>query len=652
LLKILLARKTTIFRQLVFNLIVPVTLALGLFSYISYYFNKLKLEEYYSEQRKFIVDEIKSLIMFYDYSMAVHEESFSGRMQKMSEKMQAVIAASGRSPEKLDLYKLSTQIGMDTTTEFVYIIDTNCIIINTTFRKDYLLDFYKIDKHFKTFFDKMRTGGKFVADRFSYEINTGSIKKYSYLPTRDANYLIEMGFASQRAVELKSMLSKKVESISKQYSHIHNIHLVMAAEVKDHNIKKATHAKAFNKAMRLKKSIRISEGRGADKKFIDFIYLPIRQSSLFEGYMIVMESDDSLRLRLISDEIKKFIIIFICTLVPLFIIIMLRARNLTRPIIRLSKKAASISSGNLNERVEVEGRNEISTLSENFNSMVDKLQESYNTLEQKVIERTAQLHEQKVIIEEKNKEIVDSINYAQRIQQALLPNDSEFKMHFTDSFVLFKPKDIVSGDYYWIANTAHYIFYATADCTGHGVPGGFMSMLGTSFLNELVNEKQIYEPAEILNQLREKVMQALKQTGSVGENKDGMDLVLCRVNRNKTKLVYAAANNGFYLVRNGNISEYKPDKMPIGHYAEMKPFSQHVVTLEPGDRIYTFTDGYADQFGGPKGKKFKYSSLNKLILDYSTRSMGEQCQLLSTAYEQWKNGFEQTDDVCIIGVTM
>ncbi|MFI5203384.1 MAG: PP2C family protein-serine/threonine phosphatase [Flavobacteriales bacterium] len=253
-------------------------------------------------------------------------------------------------------------------------------------------------------------------------------------------------------------------------------------------------------------------------------------------------------------------------------------------------------------------------------------------------------------MQEKNKEIMDSINYAQRIQQALLPDEQEFRLHFPESFVLFKPKDVVSGDYFWITEKNGYIFYATADCTGHGVPGGFMSMLGSSFLNELVNEKEIMQPADILNALRERVMSALRQTGSVGENKDGMDIVLCRINKNKTELAYAAANNGFYLVRNGEMHEYKPDKMPIGYYTEMKPFNQHVVTLMKGDQVYTFTDGYADQFGGPKGKKFKYLALNKLILESSTKTMSEQWEVLSSSYEEWKGAFEQTDDVCLIGI--
>ncbi|MFI5203386.1 MAG: tetratricopeptide repeat protein [Flavobacteriales bacterium] len=273
----------------------------------------------------------------------------------------------------------------------------------------------------------------------------------------------------------------------------------------------------------------------------------------------------------------------------------------------------------------------------------------------RVEEQNTIIIRQKELVEEKQKEVMDSINYAQRIQQALLPQEEEFARRFTYSFILFKPKDIVSGDFYWITEKNGYIFYATADCTGHGVPGGFMSMLGTSFLNEIINEKNIIDPGKVLNILRERVIAALRQTGTVGENKDGMDIVLCRINKERTELVYAAANNGFYIFRNGEMLEQGADKMPIGYFSEMKPFTTRKVNITTGDVIYTFTDGFADQFGGPKGKKFKYGQLNKSLNEYSrvtTTASGLESvkSKLHHQFEQWKGDFEQTDDVCIIGV--
>lgn len=269
---------------------------------------------------------------------------------------------------------------------------------------------------------------------------------------------------------------------------------------------------------------------------------------------------------------------------------------------------------------------------------------------QENIKYAHQIEEQKEALAEKNQEITDSINYAKRIQSALIPSEKEFNSFFKDSFVYFKPKDIVSGDFYWISQKDNRIFYVTADCTGHGVPGGFMTMLGMSFLDQIINEKEIWEPAEVLNILRDRIISTLKQTGVSGESKDGMDIVLCCIDKEKSTLQYSAANNSLYLFRNNEFIEYKPDKQPCGFYHELKPFTSHEIKLLEGDCIFTFTDGFADQFGGPKGKKFKYKKLEDLIVSMQSKGFTEQRNELDAAFEGWRGSLEQIDDVCIIGV--
>lgn len=258
---------------------------------------------------------------------------------------------------------------------------------------------------------------------------------------------------------------------------------------------------------------------------------------------------------------------------------------------------------------------------------------------------------QNLEIESKNKDITDSINYASRIQSAILPSVEQFRTHFRNSFVHYRPKDIVSGDFYWVAETETHIFYATADCTGHGVPGGFMSMLGMALLNEVVIERKVTEPGRIMDMMRERIISSLKQKGISGENKDGMDMVLCRIDRKQTELCFAAANNSLWLLRNGEILEYKADKQPVGIGAsESKPFRQHSVALNSGDIIYTFTDGYADQFGGPKNKKYKYSQLKQYLIAISSDDMQVQDEKLQREFITWKGIAEQVDDVLLIGV--
>jgi serine phosphatase RsbU (regulator of sigma subunit) len=224
-------------------------------------------------------------------------------------------------------------------------------------------------------------------------------------------------------------------------------------------------------------------------------------------------------------------------------------------------------------------------------------------------------------------------------------------------FILYKPKDIVSGDFYYAlshktTNSPNEKFYlCTADCTGHGVPGAFMSMLNISYLNESIIEKNIDHPNEVLNHIRTEIIASLNPEGSEEESKDGMDCVLCAYDFQKMILEFSAANNPLWLMRDGQLTEYKPDKMPVGKYDDApKPFSLQKIDLKKGDIVYTFTDGYADQFGGPKGKKFKYKQLEELIINNHTKSMEEQKKVYDDTIEKWKGGLEQIDDILLIGL--
>jgi serine phosphatase RsbU (regulator of sigma subunit) len=261
------------------------------------------------------------------------------------------------------------------------------------------------------------------------------------------------------------------------------------------------------------------------------------------------------------------------------------------------------------------------------------------------------IEQQKFSLEQKNKEIIDSITYAKRIQDAMLTSESYIaegirKLN-AENFIVFKPKDIVSGDFYWFHIDNNVLYYMTADSTGHGVPGGFMSMLGINLLSEIVIERKIKDPGTILNQLRDEIIRSLKT--DEGYSMDGMDAVLCKIDIEKQTLEYASANNSIYHVRNGELSEYKSQKMPVGYMENFVPFKTVSLNLEKGDVIYTFTDGFADQFGGEKGKKFKYSQLKNKLISISKQPLNEQKKILDTTFENWKGELEQVDDVCVIG---
>jgi serine phosphatase RsbU (regulator of sigma subunit)/Tfp pilus assembly protein PilF len=266
-------------------------------------------------------------------------------------------------------------------------------------------------------------------------------------------------------------------------------------------------------------------------------------------------------------------------------------------------------------------------------------------LEQKNVE----ISKQKEMVEVKQKEIVSSIYYASRIQNALLTSENYFRTRLSDFFLLYKPKDIVSGDFYWALEHKGIFYLIVADCTGHGVPGAFMSLLNISVLNELIIERGILQPDLILNETRKEIIRSLNPEGG-DVSKDGMDCILCAIDLKNNKMTYAGANNSFYLLRDNGIIISKTDKMPVGLTHNERPFTCHEIELKKNDRLYLVTDGYADQFGGPKGKKFKYKQLQQLILSNGNLPMQEQKDLLNSEIENWRGELEQVDDICLVGI--
>jgi ligand-binding sensor domain-containing protein/serine phosphatase RsbU (regulator of sigma subunit)/ABC-type amino acid transport substrate-binding protein len=301
------------------------------------------------------------------------------------------------------------------------------------------------------------------------------------------------------------------------------------------------------------------------------------------------------------------------------------------------------------------------------------LQKQNEKLEETVAERTQEITEKNVELEaqkeeikaqrdfaeeqrdeisHQKKEIEDSILYAKRIQQAILPPTKLISKIMPDNFILFKPRDIVSGDFYWAAEKNGKSYYAAADCTGHGVPGAFMSMLGISFLNDIIRSAtHELKPSEILDALKSKIIEALHQTGEAQEAKDGMDISLCKVNIENKTVEYAGAFNPLYIVRNGEIIIYEADRMPIGIYDFdiNQNFTNNLINLENGDTLYTFSDGYADQFGGPKDKKFMIGRFKKMLLDIQNLTMDEQRKHIDNTIEDWMKEHDQIDDIIVIG---
>lgn len=265
-----------------------------------------------------------------------------------------------------------------------------------------------------------------------------------------------------------------------------------------------------------------------------------------------------------------------------------------------------------------------------------------------IVKQNELLESKNWIIEEKQKELMDSINYAKRIQYTLLAHKDFLNSHLPEHFIYFNPKDIVSGDFYWATLTENKFFLAVCDSTGHGVPGAFMSLLNIGFLTEAINEEGILKPNEIFNYVRKRLIASVSKEGQ----KDGFDGLLICFDKETNKITYAAANNEPILIRDNKIIELPGDRMPVGMGERIHDFNLYTIEYKKGDLLYLYTDGFADQFGGPKGKKFKYKQLNELLIYNCNRSLDDQCAAIQETFNTWKGDLEQIDDVCVIGIKL
>lgn len=395
----------------------------------------------------------------------------------------------------------------------------------------------------------------------------------------------------------------------------------------------------------------------------------------------------------------QIVVVLLLIVLPIggILIAVLTARTITKPVRNLKNTLLQMARGVL-PNAKIPNRNdEVGEMSVALNSLVDgmrlttefarevgsgnfdsyykplsdedslghalikmraDLRQNERVLEAKVIERTEEVVRQKEEIEIQNrkleilyKHITDSIRYAKRLQDAILPTHATVERLLPESFVLFKPKDIVSGDFFWLFETPKRVFIAVVDCTGHGVPGAFMSIVAHNMLNQIVKEKPEVNAAEFLNELNALAAKTINQNSEETAVRDGMDMTLCILHKDSNMMDIAGANNPLYIFRNDNLQELRADKLPIG-YLEDQPsrkFTNNRIQLEKGDTLYMFSDGYADQFGGPKGKKFMVGQFRSFLSQIHKAPMKEQYRTLDLTIEQWRGNLEQVDDILVVG---
>ncbi len=658
--KLYYMRKTTIFKQLILNIVIPAVSALLILGAFNYYQTKSNLIESIDTKNRIISEEIIQIMELQDVALEIVEQYLNPIMESYSNELIHNYFKNTDNIEFADLHKISKELGMDPEMEDIYIINKEGIIVNSTFESDLGLNLFSFGEEHKQMILGIFDEGKYVNELFTIESNTKRLKKYTYHPTLDGKYIVELGIYSRRADEIINFIKKVEKELSQNQPSIVDFNIFIN---KDHpislnkDIELSETEIAFMKERFVKQdSTRIPKKLNKQKLYYNYLYIHRTNSDLYKGAVIRIISDRTREDILLRNELIKFISIFGLTIVVVIVLLYRKTKVITTPIKRLVEKVNRVTNGHLDERADVIGNNEITTLSQKFNSMIEELESYYNELEQKVKDRTAEVVRQKEVIEIKNKHITDSIRYAKRIQNAILPPDNFVKQLLPKSFILYKPKDIVSGDFYWMTKKNDLAIYAAVDCTGHGVPGAFMSIVGNNQLNYAIDVKKARKASEILDYLNEGVVETLREKGNENENmngvKDGMDIALCVIDYKNMKVQFAGANNPLCLVRNNEIIQIKGNKMAIGGNFddELPKFTNHEMDLQKGDVLYTFSDGYPDQFGGHDGRKFMVKKFRELLLKIHKNPIEEQEKILEDHLEEWRGKEEQVDDIIIIGV--
>jgi phosphoserine phosphatase RsbU/P len=656
------SRKTTIFRQLIFNIAIPTLLVLFVFSVINFQRTRAILISGTEEKNRLIANEVTKILKFQDISFNLIDEEYNNRLKELSSLLINNYFANTNNIKDLDLRIIANKIGMDPVNEDIYVISTDGIVVNTTFTQDMGLDLFSLGTNMKKNLQTIFTSREFKADLFAIEHKTHRPKKYTYQATRDGKYIIEIGTYSKQVDDIIQAIEDTKDELKSETEGIIDVELFLMADEPFSMNKNVREVRSQNdvllKCFHTKDTINYIEPNGNSWYHYQYIYMERSASkfkttsSLYKGSVIRIISDRTAQQALFRVEAKRFILVFLITMLVLTLVIYRKTKVITLPLKKLVENVDRITNGDLRERAEVSGNNEITRLSEKFNMMIAQLESYYYELEEKVKERTLRIEKQKEEIEDQKKHIMDSIYYARRIQNAILPSFNHIDDYLKNFFILYLPKDIVSGDFYWMHEVEGLFMMAAVDCTGHGVPGAFMSIVGFNQLNNAVNVKKARTASTILDELNQGVIATLNEKESDTSIKDGMDMALCVFDFKARKVEFAGANNPLVIIRDRKIIKFKGDRFPIGVFEGSKQqlFRNNVIDIKEGDCIYLSTDGYADQFGGAEGKKFLVRRFEDLLLSIHSHPMEVQKEMLQKKLTEWKGKNDQVDDILIIGI--
>ena len=538
-------RATTIFKQLIFNIVIPTLMALLVLAAFNFYRTRSILTTQTEEKNKLLSNEITKILRFQDVAFKLIDEEVDNRLKNFSNLLVKEYFKNTDNLEKLNLREIANKMGMDSINEDIYIIRRDGLVINTTFKQDFGSNLFDYGEKFESFLRDIFINRDFVTDLFAIESKTKRPKKYTYQPTADRKYIIELGAYSRKADDIINFMEETKSEIKTESKGIIDVELFLMADqpfsMNQDVLPIPKHDEILLAAFQNRDTLLVERNKDAWYQY-QYIYVERSASNLYKGSVIRIISDVTQQQALFRREALFFIIIFGVTLFTVACLIYRKTRVITLPIQNLVENVDRITNGNLRERAEVSGNNEITRLSEKFNMMIAQLESYYYELEEKVKERTIKIEKQKEEIEEQKKHIMDSIHYARRIQNAILPSYNMIGEHLQNYFVLYLPKDIVSGDFYWFHDTDGLFMVAAVDCTGHGVPGAFMSIVGFNQLNHVVNVKKARTASIILDELNKGVITTLnenkehrfnKRRDGYGTLRSGSEILKSRICRSQ-----------------------------------------------------------------------------------------------------------------------
>jgi len=702
-----------LFNQLFVNIVVFVALVLIIFSVINLNALINMRKEYNSYKSLNSSTQAKDLFMFYEQKLNEVKKDLDWRMRRINNAGAQFF--TDNKPSATSISDFCKKLNIDTNSESIYLIDavsgsykfgTGAIVsINQDTNQADTLNFKSQGKLHHKLFTEILNSRQYQNLGYLIEHQSGRFKLMAFEPTKDGRFVVCVTIYNKQIASL-------VEDIRWRFTHrsrgVVASELFVAsdtavyaftgrkwmpqarlylknviAQKNDIMISKLVSKDDFDEFFA--KQINSSENKDepvlSGDRELQFQYVNLKQVSPIDKYILLIVADVTGEVRQVRYDIYKYIAFFILSLSVIVFIIYLSVDRIVGQIKDLLASIDKIISGHFDGRAKVEGENEISLLSARFNFMLDTIEDNYIKLEQSVISRTAEISQKKNEIERakisieksrnllektneelgqanqeisiQKKEIEDSILYAQRIQNAILPSKDLIARLLPDSFVVFKPRNVVSGDFYWVAESEGKVLFAAVDCTGHGVPGAFMSMVGYNQLTYII-KSGFTKPADILNELNYNVVNMLNQGGSDKTVvRDGMDISLCSLDPVTLELEFAAAFNPLLVIRNKEVIIVEADKFPIGNYVdgmEVKKFANQKMQLQKGDCLYVFSDGVTDQFGGPLGRKFMMKRFKETLLASVDLPAAQQGEILNKEIVDWMGTYHQVDDILVFGV--